>query len=273
MTIESLSDQEKLKAQIKAVWMAGDYSRIAEVTQPAADEFVARRGLQPEMRVLDLACGSGNLAIPAARSGAIVTGIDIVPGLLDHARTRARHGGLSIRFDEGDAAQLPYADRAFDWVISMFGVMFVPQVNQIVQEMTRVCRPGGQIALASWTPLGFVGQLFKITGRHVPSPPGNLSPLLWGDDAAVRDRLSAHVTQIQIARHMALLTFELSVPDTVEHYRKYYGPTQKSFASLSDDKQPALRADLEALYAQHNKRTDGTTRIEAEYLEVVATVA
>jgi ubiquinone/menaquinone biosynthesis C-methylase UbiE len=271
MTVQQVVDTKALKARIKATWMAGDYARIARVTERMANEFIDRQQLKPNLRVLDVACGNGNLSIPAAKAGAIVVGIDIAPNLLDEARSRAAQEQVKVEFEEGDAEALPYEAAAFDLVISMFGAMFAPRPDVAASELGRVCRPGGHIAMANWTPTGFIGQLFKVTGKHVTPPAGVPSPLLWGDESAVRERFSSHATDIRIRRWLAQLKFPFSISETVEFYRLYYGPTLRAFGGLSELGQIALRRDLEDLYAQHNQATDGTTTIEAEYLEVVAT--
>lgn len=267
------SDFEALKARLKATWMAGDFGQIAKYGEPAAEQFIARRPIKPGMRVLDVACGTGNLAIPAAKAGAIVTGADIATNLLEQARARAKREGVNVQFDEGDAEQLPYPDASFDLIVSMFGAMFAPLPERVAAELVRVCRPSGQIAMANWTPRGFIGQMFKVTSAHVPPPPGVPSAVLWGDEATVRERLRDGSTDLQLTPVMASLKYPFSVPETVEFFRLYYGPTQRAIAALPEDKQPALRRDLENHWAQHNQATDGTTHIEAEYLEVIATHA
>ena len=253
--------------------MAGDYGQVAQYVEPSAEEFITRRHIKPGMRVLDVACGTGNLAIPAAKAGATVTGVDIATNLLDQARTRAQRVGVQIQFDEGDAEQLPYPDAAFDLIVSMYGAMFAPRPERVAAELVRICRPGGQIAMANWTPRGFVGQMFKATSTHVPPPPGVPAAVLWGDEATVRERLQNGVANLQMTPTIAALAYPFAAPEVVEFYRIYYGPTQRAFAALSEDKQAALRRDLENLWTQHNIATDGTTHIEAEYLEVVATRA
>ncbi|HEY9343888.1 MAG TPA: class I SAM-dependent methyltransferase [Inquilinus sp.] len=270
MTKPSVSEFEALKARLKAMWMAGDFGEIAKHSEAAAEEFIRRRGIKPGVQVLDVACGSGNLAIPAAKAGAIVTGVDIAPNLLAEARERAAREALSITFYEGDAENLPYEDGSFDLVVSMFGAMFAPRPQRVADELVRVCRPGGQIAMANWTPTGFIGQVFKATGQHVPPPAEMPSPLLWGDPVAVRERFGDRVSELRMTPVTARLHYPLSVPETVEFFQTYYGPTQKAFGALPDDKQSALRRDLEILWSQHNRATDGTTLVEAEYLEVVA---
>ena len=264
-------EMETLKTRLKAMWMTGDFGQMAKVIEPAAEEFIARLRLQPGVRVLDVACGSGNLAIPAARAGAVVTGVDIATNLLEQARARATSEGLPIQFDEGDAESLPYDDAAFDVIVSMFGAMFAPRPELVAAELVRVSRPGGRIAMANWTPEGFVGQMFKTTGKHVPPPPSMPSPLKWGDQETVRERLREGITDLQLKRQMCVFDFPFGPSEVVETFRMYYGPTQRAFESLDTDGQAALRTDLERLWAEHNQATDGTTHVEGEYLEVVAT--
>lgn len=265
------SDFEALKARLKATWMAGDFGQIAKGSEIAAEQFIARRAIKPGMRVLDVACGTGNLAIPAAKAGALVTGADIAPNLLEKARVRAKREGLNVQFDEGDAEQLPYPDASFDLIVSMFGAMFAPRPERVSAELVRVCRPGEQIVMANWTPRGFIGQMFKIASAYVPPPPGVIPTGLWGDEATVRERLRDGISHLRLTTVMASLKYPLSVPKTVEFYRLFFGPTQLAFAALPADKQPALRRELENHWAQHNQATNGTTHVEAEYLEVVAT--
>jgi SAM-dependent methyltransferase len=273
MTVRQIDDLVAFKARARATWMAGDYPQVARLTEEAANEFIARLRLKPGMQVLDVACGSGNLTIPAAKAGAIVTGIDIAPNLLDQARERAAAETLDIRFKEGDAEDLPFEEGAFDVVVSMFGAMFAPRPEVVAGELTRVCRHGGRIALANWTPSGFLGELFRVTGRHVPPPAGVPSPVLWGDETTVRERLDNRVDGIEMHRILVPLEFPFSVPETIEFYRIHYGPTLRTFAGLSEAGKVALRRDLEELYVRHNKNVDGTTSIAAEYLEVIATRA
>lgn len=271
--IDTTSEFDALKARLKATWIAGDFGQIAKYLEPTAEQFIARRTIQPGMWVLDVACGTGNLAIPAAKAGATVTGVDIAPNLLEQARTRAAGAGLNVKFDEGDAEELPYPDASFDLVVSMYGAMFAPRPERVAAELVRVCRPGGQIVMGNWKPSGFIGQMFKTTAAHVPPPPGMVSPVLWGDEATVRERLHDGIADLHTTPVMALFKYPFSVPETVEFFRLYYGPTQRAFAALSPDKQADLRRDLETLWAQHNQAADGTTHVEAEYLDVVATRA
>jgi SAM-dependent methyltransferase len=264
-------EMESLKTRLKAMWMAGDFGEVAKHIERGAEEFIARLAIKPGERVLDVACGSGNLAIPAARGGAIVTGLDIATNLLEQARARAAAEGLTIQFDEGDAEQLPYTDAAFDEVVTMFGAMFAPRPEMVAAELVRVCRSGGRIAMANWTPDGFIGQMFKITAKHVPPPPGMPSPVKWGDEETVRERLRDGVVDLQLTRRMCPFNYPFSPAEVVESFRLYYGPTQRAFAALDADGQVALRNDLERLWTEHNQATDDTTHVEGEYLEVIAT--
>lgn len=264
-------DMEALKTRLKGMWMSGDFGQIAKHIETAAEDFIARLQPQPGERVLDVACGSGNLAIPAARAGATVTGVDIATNLLEQARARAAAESLTIQFDEGDAEKLPYDDAAFDTVVSMYGAMFAPRPERVAAELTRVCRPGGRIAMANWTPEGFVGQMFKVTGKHVPPPPNMPSPLKWGDEETVRERLRDGIADLQLTRRMADFKYPFPPAEVVETFRMYYGPTQRAFDALDSDGQAALRKDLEQLWSEHNQATDNTTLSQGEYLEVVAT--
>jgi len=266
-------DIDALKSRLKATWMAGDFGLIAKGYESGAAEFVRRLGLVPSAQVLDVACGTGNLAVPAARTGAEVTGVDIASNLLDQARRRAAAEGLKARFDEGDAEKLPYPDASFDIVISMFGVMFAPRPELAAAELLRVCRPGGRIALANWTPRGFVGQMFTTIASHVPPPAGVPSPILWGDEATVRERLGGSCSDLRTIPQMIAFEFPLSPAEVVEFWRVYYGPTNRAFEALTGDpgKQAALRADLERLWTSQNRAMGGATQVQSEYLEVVAT--
>ena len=265
-------EMEALKTKLKAAWTAGDFGQIARAYTDGAAEFIARLGLGAGEKVLDVACGTGNLALPAARAGAVVTGVDIAPNLIEQARKNAAAEGLNCRFDEGDAEALPYADGSFDAVVTMFGAMFAPRPDQVAAELTRVCRPGGRVAMANWTPQGFIGKMFKLTASHVTPPAGMASPVLWGDEVTVGERLKDGIADLQLNRRMITFNFPFSPEETVEHFRKYYGPTQKAFAALDGDKekQAALRRDLENLWRENNLAEDGTTKVESEYLEVVA---
>ena len=264
-------EMESLKTRLKAMWMTGDFGQVAKHIETGAEEFIARLALKPGVSLLDVACGSGNLAIPAARAGAIVTGVDIATNLLEQARARAESESLTIQFDEGDAENLPYGDAAFDEVVSMFGAMFAPRPELVAAELVRVCRPGGRIAMANWTPEGFIGQMFKITGKYVPPPPNMPSPLKWGDEETVRERLrDGAIADLQLTRRMCPFVYPFPPAEIVEFFRTYYGPTQRAFDALDTNGQAALRNDLERLWTEHNQAIDNTALVEGEYLEVIA---
>jgi ubiquinone/menaquinone biosynthesis C-methylase UbiE len=267
---ELTPEMQDLKTKLKAAWTAGDFGQIAKYNERRGEEFIARLGIPPGARVLDVACGTGNATFPAARVGAIVTGVDIAPNLLEQARGRAKAEGLKIQFDEGDAEKLSYPDGSFDFVVTMFGAMFAPRPDLAAAELVRVCRPGGRIAMANWTPQGFSGKQFKAVAKYAPPPPGVPAPVLWGDEATVRQRLSKNISDLRLTRQYVTLEFPFSVPETVEFFRQYFGPTQRAFEKLDENGQKALRKDLESLWTEHNRATDGTTSVESEYLEVIA---
>jgi 2-polyprenyl-3-methyl-5-hydroxy-6-metoxy-1,4-benzoquinol methylase len=263
-------EMEALKARLKATWMSGDYGHFARYLEPGALQFLERLEVAPGTRMLDVACGAGQIAIPAARTGVHVTGIDIASNLIEQARARARDEGVIVRFEEGDAEKLACKDAEFDLVVSLIGAMFAPQPERVAAELVRVCRPGGRIVMANWTPEGLVGQMFKIIGKHVPPSPLMASPVKWGDAATVRERLRDGISKLEITKRLYPMRYPFPPAEVVEFFRTYYGPTNRAFAALDADKQAALRSDLEQLWTGHNKASDGTTQIEAEYLEVVA---
>ena len=265
------TEMDALKAKIKSTWTSGDFGQIAKSYAPSAAEFVARLSFGPGERVLDVASGTGNLAIPAAKTGATVVGQDIAPNLLEQARAWAKKERLTIRFDENDAEDLPYADATFDAVITMFGAMFTPQPTVVASEMVRTCRPGGRIAMANWTPGGFIGQMFKIVGKYAPSAPGMPSPLLWGDEEIVRERFNGSVADLQFTRREINFYFPFPPAAVVECFRTYYGPTYKAFGSLDVEGQAALEEELTAHWSAHNQSANGETRLTSEYLDVQAT--
>lgn len=253
----------------RATWVAGDFERIAAGYRSGADDFVGRLGITRGECVLDVACGSGNLTLPAARRGAVTVGVDIAPNLLDIARGRAADEGLAISFDEGNAEALPYDDGAFDTVITMFGAMFAPRPQLAAAELLRVVRPAGRIAMANWTPASFVGAMLKAHVAMVPPPAGIPSTLLWGDEATARERL-AESRSLSLTRRSIYLEFPVSPADVVQLFRDYYGPTVRTFEALDDRGRAKLFADLVSLWSDANEATDGTTRVASEYLEVVA---
>ena len=270
---EQQTADEALRERVRATWTAGDFGRIAVGYERGAAEFIERLGLQPEERVLDVACGTGNLTLPAARSGARVTGVDIAPALVAQLAQRAAAEGLAVDAREGDAEALPFAEGSFDTVVTMFGAMFAANPQRAANELLRVTRSGGRIAMATWVPEGFIGRMLKVTVGHVPPPAGVPSVLLWGDPAVVQERLGAGATGFRFERRPMALAFPFGPEKTVELFRTWYGPTVRAFAALDDEGKRGLHTDLVRLWTEHNTAGPTATRVESEFLEVVATRA
>lgn len=269
MTTTNL-EMQTLKTKLKATWEAGDYGHFATYMEPGALEILSRIAIAPGTKVLDVACGAGQTAIPAARAGAHVIGIDIAANLVKQARERAAAEGVNARFEEGDAEALPYGDASFDLVISLIGAMFAPQPDLVAKELLRVCKPGGKIVMANWTPEGYVGQMFKVIGKHVPPSPLMVPPVKWGDEATVRVRLNSGDATVSTKKHLYPMLYPFPPKDVVEFFRVYYGPTNRAFAALDEKGQFALRSDLEKLWTDNNVSRNGSTHVDAEYLEVLA---
>lgn len=267
---------DRIKESMRAPWIAGDFGAIAsEIGAPEAERFVAGIGLEPGARVLDIACGTGNVTIPLARRGATVTGLDMTPHLLEEARVRAVREGLRIRFDEGLAETLPYPDGSFDVLVSMFGVMFSPLPATVVWEMARVLKRGGRLVLANWTPSGFTGRMSAVSGRHLPPPPqGTISPFLWGEEATVRDRLKPCFDAVETSVVPVSWELQRSPASSAEFFAKNAGPIQLMLGRLDVPKQAAFLHDLEQFWIDNNLATNGEnhTLISNEYLIVHAVV-
>jgi SAM-dependent methyltransferase len=261
---------EQLKARLKTTWTTGDYDRFSRFMEKDAEEFYRRLGIAPGTRFLDVGCGAGQLALIAARAGAEVTGCDIAVNWLEKARERAAAEGLKISFDEGDVEALPYGDGQFDAVVSLVGAMFAPRPELVAGEIVRVCRPGGMIAMANWTPTGFIGQMFKVISGHI-APSGMPSPVLWGDETTVHDRLREGVADLKFARRFYHFAYPFPPDEVVDFYRANYGPMSRAFASLDAKGQEKLRGELVRLWSEHNKGLGNTTKVDAEFLEVIAT--
>jgi SAM-dependent methyltransferase len=263
----------QIKKSMRAVWMAGDFGVVARGVARGAEAFVERLDIPGGARVLDLACGTGNTAIPLARRGLHVTGVDIATNLLQQARQRAAAESLDITFEEGDAEELPYPNAAFDAVVTMFGAMFAPRPELVAAECARVLKPGGLLAMANWTPGGFAGQMFRVTARHTGTPLGIAPPVHWGHAKVVRERLADFFATIELE----IIPIDFRLPgtpaDAVQFFRTYFGPTQAAFDGLDEAGQLALAADLEALWAGANIAPDGAdhTLVKNEYLQVTAT--
>ncbi len=262
---------ESIKAGQRATWISGDFGKIAEGIAVPAEEFIHRLNLPDGTRVLDVATGTGNLALPLARSGCVVTGVDIAPNLLEQARRRAAAEHLAIAFDEGDAEALPYPDASFDAVVTMFGAMFAPRPEIVAAEFARVLKPGGLLAMANWTPQSFTGQMLRAGAKHVPPPIGLPSPVLWGEEATARQRLETAFQAIRAERLPIDFDFPFDPAGTVAFFQTYYGPTHMAFARLTPPAQALLCQDLVDLWTRANTAADPHTHtlVPNEYLKVV----
>jgi len=268
VTNATVGEIDSLKIRLKAIWTAGDYDRFSRYMEGSAREFYERLDIAPGSQLLDVACGSGQLALMAAKDGMEVTGVDIANTLVERARVRAQAEGLRVRFEEADAESLPFDDASFDVVVSLIGAMFAPRPDYVAKELLRVCAPGGTIAMANWTPQGFVGQMFKCVARFI-APSGMPSPTLWGDEATVQARLGSGLAKLQLARRSYTFSYPFPPDEVVEFFRLYYGPINRAFASLDASGQDRLRRDLEELWSIHNRSGHGSTTVFAEYLEVI----
>lgn len=267
-TLTTPSPLAELKAKQQQIWSSGDYNKIAAITVPVAESLVTHTGVRPGAAVLDVATGTGHVALATARQGGVATGVDYVPRLVQIARRRADAEDLTVDFREADAEDLPFGDASFDYVLSAIGVMFTADHARAAGELVRVCRPGGRIALANWTPTGFVGQVLKTVGRHVPPPPVAQSPTRWGTEQAVRELFGGH----EVSFVAESVTQRFASPEAfADLFLTYYGPTHKAAERLSDDGRRALRHDLVALAAASNRASDSTFVSDWDYLIAIVT--
>jgi ubiquinone/menaquinone biosynthesis C-methylase UbiE len=262
-------DLEAVKARQQAAWSSGDYAEIGTRLQIVGESLCEAVDLRAGSRVLDVAAGNGNASLAAARRFCHVMASDYVPALLERARERARADRLEIEFREADAEKLPFADASFDVVLSTFGVMFTPNQERAAAELVRVCRPGGKIGLANWTPESFIGQLFKTLGKYLPPPAGVKSPALWGAQVRLAELFAGKVESIDAQRRDYVFRYR-SPAHWLEVFRTWYGPVHKAFGALDAAKQTALAEDIEGLMNRLNRAKDGTLVLPSEYLEVVA---
>jgi SAM-dependent methyltransferase len=266
-------DVAGFKQTQRRIWSSGNYPEVAHMIESAAERLVAAADVQPGQDVLDVATGSGNVALLAAQRGARVTGLDITPELFEAARRRASEAGVEIDWVEGDAEELPYQDDSFDRVLSAFGTMFAPRHEVAAAELVRVAKPGGVIAVAAWTPDGTNGQMFRTVGAHMPPPPPELKPpFLWGDEQHIRSLFEPHGVELEF-EHGNVAFEDESIEAWLVYGEEKLGPMVMARAALEPQgKWDALRADLEALYQRDNLNTDGTFRVEPEYLVTVGRV-
>jgi len=263
-------DLSAIKARQQGAWSAGDYAVVGTTLQIVGETLCEALDLSSNMKVLDVAAGNGNVSLAAARRWCSVVATDYVPALLERARERATADRLSIEFREADAEALPFAADSFDIVVSTFGVMFTPDQDRAAAEMIRVCRHGGKIGLANWTPEGFIGQLFKTIGKHMPPPPGAKSPALWGTRARIEELFEPHAAAIETEQRHFVFRYR-SAEHWLDVFRTYYGPVLKTFAALEPPARSALERDLLSLAGRFNRSQDDAMVVPSEYLEVVVT--
>ena len=263
-------DLTAVKARQHGAWSSGDYAVVGTTLQIVGEELCEAMDLRSGSKVLDVAAGNGNATLAAARRWCDVTSTDYVPNLLERGRIRASAESLSVQFKEADAEALPFADASFDAVLSTFGVMFTPNQVKAAAELVRVCRSGGKIGLANWTPDGFIGQLFKTLGKYLPSPAGAKSPALWGTRACMTEMFGTSASSIKAEPRTFAFRYR-SPKHFLDVFKAYYGPMLKAFAALDEVKRQGLASDLLVLIDKLNRADDGTMVVRSEYLEVVIT--
>jgi len=268
ITTPPVVDLSAVKARQQVAWSAGDYAVVGTTLQIVGETLCEALDLRAGERVLDVAAGNGNATLAAARRWADVTSTDYVPTLLERGRARANAEGLAVRFEQADAESLPYADASFDVVLSTFGVMFTPNQERAAAELARVCKPGGRIGLANWTPSSFIGELFKALRRYLPPPAGIRSPALWGTEARLRELFGSRTDAIAIEHRDFVFRYRSAI-HWLDVFRTSYGPLQKAFDALDSDAQQSLAADLIALADRFNRATDGSLVAPSQYAEVV----
>jgi len=259
---------DAVKAKQQATWSDGDYAVIGTTLQIVGESLCEAVDVRSGSRVLDVAAGNGNAALAAARRWCEVTASDYVPALLERARERAVADRLPIEFRTADAEKLPFPDASYDVVLSTFGVMFTPDQQRAASEMLRVCRPGGKIGLANWTPESFIGQIFKAIGKHIPPPPGLRPPALWGTEVRLAELFGESAASIDLQRRNFVFRYR-SPAHWLEVFRTYYGPTKRAFEALDSKGGKELEQELLALMNKGNRSGDGTLVLPSEYAEVV----
>ncbi|MBX9648011.1 MAG: class I SAM-dependent methyltransferase [Xanthobacteraceae bacterium] len=264
------TDLVALKTRQQGAWSSGNYAIIGSTLQIVGEQLCEALDLKSGSKVLDVAAGNGMMSLAAARRWCDVTSTDYVPALLERGRARAAAEGMKIAFEEADAENLPFDDNSFDTVVSTFGVMFTPNQDRAAAELLRVCRPKGQIGLANWTPEGFIGQVFKILGKHLPPPAGTRSPAMWGTRARLAEMFDAGARAIKAESRQFNFRYR-SPSHFLDVFKTYYGPVLKAFAALEPAKQEELHNDLHALIVRMNRSGDATMVVPSEYLEVIIT--
>jgi ubiquinone/menaquinone biosynthesis C-methylase UbiE len=267
-TVDLAVDFSPIKAKQQAAWASGDYAVIGTTLQIVGESLCEALDVRAGQRVLDVAAGNGNATLAAARRWCDVVSTDYVGALLERARARASAEGLAVQFEQADAENLQFEDGAFDVVLSTFGVMFTPNQEKAASELARVCKPGGKIGLANWTPSSFVGEMFKVMGRYIPPAPAVRPPSLWGTEERLRELFGNRIAALQAPRRNYIFRYR-SPKHWLDTFRTYYGPTHKAFAALDAEKQASLTDDLLGLAQRFNTATDGSMVVPGEYLEVV----
>jgi ubiquinone/menaquinone biosynthesis C-methylase UbiE len=263
-------DLAAVKQRQHGAWSSGDYAVVGTTLQIVGEQLCEALDLRAGSKVLDVAAGNGNATLAAARRWCDVTSTDYVPALLKRGRERAAAERLTIEFREADAEALPFPDASYDVVVSTFGVMFTPDQDKAASELARVCKSGGKIGLANWTPQGFIGQLFKTIGKHLAPPAGVKSPALWGTSARLQEMFGSQASEIAAEPRMFVFR-DRSPEHWLEVFKSFYGPMLKAFAALDETGQAALRRDLMTLLGEFNHADDGTVVVHSEYLEAVIT--
>jgi len=271
MSTATSTDLSSIKSRQQQTWASGDYTAVASRIVLVSELLAETADLHAGWRVLDVACGNGNATLAAARSGTTAVGVDYVPALLESARERAAAEGLDAEFREGDAEALPFGADEFDASLSVFGAMFAPDHRRTAAELVRVTRPGGRIALAAWTPGGFIGQMFRVVSNYVPPPAGVSSPVLWGTEQHLAELFGDHVSETRSTERVSTFRFS-SADQYVAYFRRWYGPTLKAFDALGATDQRNLAADLTALALEHDVHGSGDVAIRSTYLETVLTL-
>jgi ubiquinone/menaquinone biosynthesis C-methylase UbiE len=266
----TLPDLSAVKTRQQGAWSSGDYATVGTTLQIVGETLCEALDLRAGQKVLDVAAGNGNVTLAAARRWCEVVSTDYVPALLERGRKRAVAERLAIEFREADAEALPFADASFDAVVSTFGVMFTADQDKAAAELVRVCKPGGKIGLANWTPDGFIGQLFKTIGKYMPPPAGVKSPALWGTGARITEFFGAQASSIQLEQRDFVFRYR-SAQHWLDVFKSYYGPLLKTFGALDPEARTALTDDLFALIKRFNRSGDKTMVVPSEYLEVVVT--
>ncbi|MFP3612558.1 class I SAM-dependent methyltransferase [Paraburkholderia sp. SIMBA_050] len=261
-------DLAALKSRQQAAWSSGNYAVVGTTLQIVGEQLCEALDLRAGSRVLDVAAGNGNATLAAARRWCDVTSTDYVSSLLEAGRTRAQAEGHTIRFQQADAESLPFADKSFDVVMSTFGVMFTPNQEQAASELARVCKSGGRIGLANWTPDSFIGQVFRMIGKYIPPAPGVKSPALWGTQARLAELFGETAREVRTTSREFVFRY-LSPAHWIEVFRTYYGPMNRTFGALDAAQQAALTQDLLTLMESRNRSGDATLVLPSEYLEVV----